>query len=61
MIANLNIRTLGNKAIYVRYDEDGKSKDAGFINWVAFILWLESLEVDDDGHLCNVIKTRNKE
>lgn len=42
MITNLNVRKLGNSAVLVQYQEDGKSKDAGFMCWVDFITWLTS-------------------
>jgi hypothetical protein len=40
MIANVNIRVLGNGAIFVQYQEDGKSKDAAFPTWEIAIKWL---------------------
>jgi hypothetical protein len=40
MITNLNVRVLGNGAIFVSYQEDGKAKDAGFVDWHEFIHWL---------------------
>ncbi len=39
-MVNLNIRVLGNGAILVQYQEDGKAKDAGFLSWTDFISWL---------------------
>ena len=40
MLANLNVRVLGNDAIFVSYNEDGKAKDAAFPCWADFIAWL---------------------
>lgn len=40
MIFNLNVRVLGNGAIFVQYQEDGKAKDAAFLAWGEFIAWL---------------------
>lgn len=41
MITNLNVRVLGNTAVFVQYQEDGKMKDAGFATWMLFLRWLE--------------------
>jgi hypothetical protein len=41
MITNLTVRVLGNNAVFVQYHEDGKAKDAAFMDWKAFIVWLE--------------------
>jgi len=41
-MVNLNIRVLGNDAIFVQYQEDGKAKDAAFMNWAECIEWLQS-------------------
>lgn len=43
MVANLNVRVLTNKAIFVQYQEDGKAKDAAFLTWADFIEWLAGL------------------
>lgn len=43
MIVNLNIRVLGNGALLVQYQEDGKAKDAAYPNWEEFILWLTKI------------------
>jgi hypothetical protein len=40
VIANINIRVLGNGYLLVQYQEDGKAKDAGFADWGAFINWI---------------------
>jgi len=40
MIVNVNARITGNNSVYVQYQEDGKSKDAGFSSWETFIEWL---------------------
>lgn len=40
MITNLNARVLGNGAVYVQYQQDGKAKDAGFTDWNSFVGWL---------------------
>lgn len=40
-IVNLNVRVLGNGAVFVQYGEDGKAKDAAFIDWPTFLKWLE--------------------
>lgn len=41
MLVNLNVRKLGNNAILVQYQEDGKAKDAAFLSWIDFIAWLQ--------------------
>lgn len=40
-MVNLNVRVLGNGAILVQYQEDGKQFDAGFTTWAVFIAWLK--------------------
>ncbi len=40
MIVNVNARVLGNGHVFVQYQQDGKSKDAGFSCWDDFIDWL---------------------
>lgn len=47
MITNLNVRVLGNGAVFVQYAEDGKAKDAAFLTWEAFIAWLEDKVFDN--------------
>ena len=41
MIVNMNVRVLGNSYIFCQYQEDGKSKDAAFPSWSAYIEWLK--------------------
>lgn len=45
-ICNLNVRVLGNGAVFVQYGEDGKAKDAAFSDWKTFIDWLTSKVID---------------
>lgn len=40
MPGNINARVLTNGAVFIRYQEDGKAKDAAFMNWQEFISWL---------------------
>ena len=40
-MVNMNVRVLGNGAVFVGYQEDGKAKDAAFLGWSEFIEWLE--------------------
>ncbi len=42
MLTNLNVRKLGNGAVLVQYQEDGKSRDAGFASWNLFLMWLDA-------------------
>lgn len=42
MITNLNARRLGNGAIVVSWQEDGKAHDAGFLSWEEFAKWLST-------------------
>jgi hypothetical protein len=44
-MTNIQIRVLTNGAIFVQYQEQGKSKDAAFMTWPEFINWL-SLQVN---------------
>lgn len=39
-MTNVNIRVLGNGAVFVQYQEDGKSKDAAFPDWETAINWI---------------------
>ncbi len=48
MIANLNVRELGNGAVLVQYQEDGKAYDAGFDSWASFITWITATVRDYD-------------
>lgn len=41
MLVNMNVRVLGNGAVFVGYNEEGKAKDAAFVGWDEFIKWLE--------------------
>lgn len=41
MITNLNVRVLGNNAILVQYQKDGKAMDSGFNSWKEFVMWLK--------------------
>jgi hypothetical protein len=38
---NMNVRVLGNNAIFVQYLADGKSHDAAFPSWKEFLKWLK--------------------
>ena len=40
-MTNLNVRVLGNGAVFVQYQRDGKAMDAAFVDWIAFLEWLE--------------------
>ena len=42
MIANINVRVLGNKHIFVQYWDNGHARDAGFNSWAEFIIWLKA-------------------
>ena len=50
-MVNMNVRVLGNGAIFVGYQEDGKAKDAAFVGWNQFIEWLEWKR--DEGELAS--------
>lgn len=39
-MVNLNVRVLGNNAIFVQYQKDGRSQDAAFPSWGEFLDWL---------------------
>lgn len=39
---NVNARKLGNDAIFVSYQVDGKALDAAFQNWEAYVEWLKA-------------------
>ncbi len=39
-MVNLNVRVLDNGAVFVQYQEDGRAKDAAFIDWSVFLEWL---------------------
>lgn len=41
MLVNLNVRKLGNDAVLVQYQEDGKAKDAAFPSWDELVAWLK--------------------
>jgi hypothetical protein len=45
-MVNLNVRVLSNGAIFVQYQEQGKSKDAAFLTWAEFIKWLTDQVTD---------------
>ncbi|MDB4552342.1 hypothetical protein N9016_01730 [bacterium] len=36
----MNIRVLGNGAVFVQYQENGKAEDAAFPSWKEFLEWL---------------------
>jgi hypothetical protein len=36
-VANINARQLGNGAIFVQYQQDGRAKDAAFQSWAEFM------------------------
>lgn len=39
-MTNLNVRVLGNKAVFVQYQKDGRALDAAFVDWATFLTWL---------------------
>lgn len=61
MICNFNVRVLTNGAVFVQYHEDGKAKDAAFMDWSAFIQWLtEAVRGDDTTKLDDAAKERGQ-
>lgn len=56
---NVNARKLGNGAIFVQYQQDGKAKDAAFSSWDEYVAWLKA-EVDAEQSTENEAKLAGK-